>query len=1299
MVKDGESHAALLVATSTQLYPKGWMFTCGISFETRQSGVEAQGDVIPRIYLRVPDGKFVFLANKFSIEMERIQDTPVGKFTRSGPEEEPKDTNDVIGGQTGELFGSKEVDREGENRTGDEESDDAETIEYGHSESEVDDIFPETTDSTPHLSEMEDEQTDGETESIVSSGDEHIIADVSQSFDYRENAYPQFMKIYSGICTRAKERRHYTDEDLDDDEIEGKRNYNLEDRIKSNKCNKDFVKELKGHEFTLKYLQEHGLEVPILFHDKTGLGMRVPSENFRVGDVKQCVGSRRMLDVMDVNTQKGMEIHTRLENYVESPTLVRQLDWVDTVWPPHFKECQTESTNIIEKMMYPKVQKYCLMSVAGCYTDFHIDFGGTSVWYHILHGEKIFWLIPPTEKNIVAYENWILSAEQGNIFLGDQIKECQKIVLKAGSTFIIPSGWIHAVYTPKDSLVFGGNFIHSFNIVQQLRVTEVEDKTHVPHKFRYPFYNEICWYVLARYLNCLTGKNYLEKPVYEDEELSPLSSKLSKVVTVELTRVDDESGSEQRQSRKSSTESCASESPKIEKKRSPRESSKKPKKHTHLTAYELTGLEKLVEYLEELPENKKGIPKDMKSLRDPQKVLADMKQLLEDHVEDDPAKAVTGEPLLEWPPSAKKVKPKVKSFGQMSYTAGGSKSSKASHKGSSCSSIRRRRTRCKKCEPCTRSDCGECHFCKDMKKFGGPGRMKQCCISKQCMAPVLPNTAICILCGKDDRIMAEDSDELISTLMECGICWEIVHPNCLSKKYDNLDNEGAVNEDLPNQWECPKCCNSGKQGQIKTKSPKSSVEGPDVPKSESSKVSRSRRILQASSPKTEPDNSAETMKKEILENNNEEPVVGLTNGNEAEDLHSLTESDRKRPRREVQNLRMRGSHQRGRAQASSSRNKHRRAPSKYHKQIRDSSPTASSPSRRSQSKAGPLSSKRYPSTTRFSAGQMAQTSGKNTHMSPERKDKSGFSGAISGTAASMQEYLKQLDGRRCHVVLERHLVRPAPINAPPEAFMLRNDKQHPLKHKFWMLIFSFLSQDDLSHCLCVCKVWNRWCIHSSLWKVIDLSVTTIKKQHLCAIVRRQPAVLVLSSVVMTQKQLGWLVTRLPQLRELNLSHMSWATISALCVSCPLLHSLDLSWATELNEQCFKDLVLPPVSRTPGMDNKSRLSMLKCLSISGTEINDSNMNDLIQHVPKLENLTLSFCVRLTDCAIENLTKSDSVKNHLKFLNISGCKQLTGTCLHYLISCISLVTLNIERCPKITTECRRDFSLPSLKYFHW
>lgn len=37
------------------------------------------------------------------------------------------------------------------------------------------------------------------------------------------------------------------------------------------------------------------------------------------------------------------------------------MDWVDLAWPRYLKEYQTEPTNIIEKMMYPKVQKYVFL--------------------------------------------------------------------------------------------------------------------------------------------------------------------------------------------------------------------------------------------------------------------------------------------------------------------------------------------------------------------------------------------------------------------------------------------------------------------------------------------------------------------------------------------------------------------------------------------------------------------------------------------------------------------------------------------------------------------------------------------------------------------------------------------------------------------------------------------------------------------------------------------------------------------------------------------------------------------------
>lgn len=273
-----------------------------------------------------------------------------------------------------------------------------------------------------------------------------------------------------------------------------------------------------------------------MFKEKSGLGLQVPSSNFTISDVRACVGSKRILDVMDVNTQKNLEMtmrdwesyyedqdkdrllnvislefsHTKLDNYVESPTVVRQIDWVDVVWPKQLKEAQIEGTNSLDDMMYPKVQKYCLMSVKNCFTDFHIDFGGTSVWYHILKGSKVFWLIPPTEKNLQLYEKWVLSGKQSDVFFGDTVEKCARVYLTAGNTFFIPTGWIHAVYTPTDSLVFGGNFLHSFGIVKQLKIGQVEESTKVPQKFRYPFFTEMLWYVLARYVYTLLGTSHLE---------------------------------------------------------------------------------------------------------------------------------------------------------------------------------------------------------------------------------------------------------------------------------------------------------------------------------------------------------------------------------------------------------------------------------------------------------------------------------------------------------------------------------------------------------------------------------------------------------------------------------------------------------------------------------------------------------------------------------------------------------------------------------------------------------------------
>lgn len=108
-------------------------------------------------------------------------------------------------------------------------------------------------------------------------------------------------------------------------------------------------------------------------------------------------------------------------------------------------------------------------------------------------------------------------------------------------------GWIHAVYTPEDALVFGGNILHSFNIPMQLTIHEIENSTkvrvskikdkyaptvaavvsskfwwpsaahaQVHSKFRFPFYYEMCWYVLERYLHCLTRRSYLKQELHKE---------------------------------------------------------------------------------------------------------------------------------------------------------------------------------------------------------------------------------------------------------------------------------------------------------------------------------------------------------------------------------------------------------------------------------------------------------------------------------------------------------------------------------------------------------------------------------------------------------------------------------------------------------------------------------------------------------------------------------------------------------------------------------------------------------------
>jgi F-box/leucine-rich repeat protein 10/11 len=247
------------------------------------------------------------------------------------------------------------------------------------------------------------------------------------------------------------------------------------------------------------------------------LDMVMP-EDLTVRQVCNLAGPDTPLDVIDVKTQNSgakwnlarwadyyeeagddkpirnvisLEVsQTKLGRLLRRPKIVRDIDLQDEVWPQEEKD----------KGKWPKVQFYCLMSVADSYTDFHIDFGGSSVYYHILKGKKTFFFIPPKTKHLKAYEEWNDSPQQNYTFLPSITKECYRVDLHEGDTMLIPSGWIHAVWTPETSLVIGGNFLTRMSFQNQFKVVEIEKANETPMKFRYPYFQKLMWYTAIKYL-------------------------------------------------------------------------------------------------------------------------------------------------------------------------------------------------------------------------------------------------------------------------------------------------------------------------------------------------------------------------------------------------------------------------------------------------------------------------------------------------------------------------------------------------------------------------------------------------------------------------------------------------------------------------------------------------------------------------------------------------------------------------------------------------------------------------------
>ena len=174
----------------------------------------------------------------------------------------------------------------------------------------------------------------------------------------------------------------------------------------------------------------------------------------------------------------------------------------------------------------PSFNNYCLIGVKDSYTDWHVDLGGTSVWYHIVSGGKIFILVKPTEENRRKYIEWEQrknkcaepdenqGSKLGHKSLDENehrirhigfLEYCSMmnkaipddevfhVEFGAGETLLLPSGWIHCVITTEDALVFGGNLLHDYCAESQINVFN-DEREYVDPKFMLNGFKRFHWY-------------------------------------------------------------------------------------------------------------------------------------------------------------------------------------------------------------------------------------------------------------------------------------------------------------------------------------------------------------------------------------------------------------------------------------------------------------------------------------------------------------------------------------------------------------------------------------------------------------------------------------------------------------------------------------------------------------------------------------------------------------------------------------------------------------------------------------
>ncbi|KAK8933541.1 F-box/LRR-repeat protein 15 [Platanthera zijinensis] len=246
------------------------------------------------------------------------------------------------------------------------------------------------------------------------------------------------------------------------------------------------------------------------------------------------------------------------------------------------------------------------------------------------------------------------------------------------------------------------------------------------------------------------------------------------------------------------------------------------------------------------------------------------------------------------------------------------------------------------------------------------------------------------------------------------------------------------------------------------------------------------------------------------------------------------------------------------------------------------------------------------------------------------------------------------------------------------------------------LVFSFLGQRDLCKAGATCKQWRVPSMHENFWKSFNLEDAEVSQENFEALCRRYPNAneVNLFGVLNAEILVMEAMTSLRHLETLYLGKglLGDGFFQAL-TDCPALNSLSIHDATLGNGIQEISVHHDRLRELNIVKCRVLRVSVRCPQLQALALRRTNMSHALLSCPKLHELDLSSCHKLSDVGIRSAAASCPL---LASLDLAFCSYVCDDTLREIsFACPNICVLDASYCPNITLESVRLPMLIDLK----